>query len=336
MYPARSFKRILQGDERRVTGVESVNVTFMEFDLEGKLTLETEPGSEHIIPCDTVIFSIGQRAGLAFLPADAGVGVTRQATIAVNPNTFAATRPGVFAAGDATTGTAFVIEAVASGHKVAATIHRYLSGEPLEPKFAPDLPDVTMTRPEVEQKLVRGEIHTPPRVPMPMVPIAERVGANLRVRPFAEVERGYTEEQAKAEASRCLACGICSECLACVFVCGVKAINHDEVERTEEIDVGAVILAPGYQAYNAKLSQEFGFGRFPNVVTALQFERLLSASGPTAGHVKRPSDGSKAKKIAFLQCIGSRDQTHDYCSAVCCMYAAKEAIMAVEHAKIGR
>jgi heterodisulfide reductase subunit A-like polyferredoxin len=325
VYPARSFKRILEGDDRRVTGVECVNVTFMEFDAEGKLTLETEPDSEHVLQCDTVIFSIGQRAGLAFIPDDAGVGVTRQATIAVNPNTFAATRPGVFAAGDATTGTAFVIEAVAAGHKVAATIHRYLSGEPLEPKFAPDLPVVNMTRPEVEQKLTRNEIRLTPRVPMPAIPVEQRRGA------FAEVEQGYTEEQAKSEASRCLACGICSECLSCVYICGVKAINHDEVERIEEVKVGAVILAPGYQAYNAKLSQEFGFGRFPNVVTALQFERLLSASGPTAGHVKRPSDGARPRKIAFLQCIGSRDQTHDYCSAVCCMYAAKEAIMAKEH-----
>ncbi len=331
IYPARSFKRILESDGGRVTGVECVNVAFMEFDSEGKLTLETEPNSEHILPCDAVIFSIGQRAGLAFIPADAGVGITRQATIAVNPNTFAATRPGVFAAGDATTGTAFVIEAVAAGHKVATTIYRYLSGEPLEPKFAPDLPVVKMTRPEVEEKLVRSEIRVTPRVPMPMIPVADRVGANLRIRPFAEIEQGYTEEQAQAEASRCLACGICSECLSCVYVCGVKAINHDEVERIEEVKVGAVILAPGYQAYNAKLSPEFGFGRFANVVTALQFERLLSASGPTAGHVKRPSDGARPKKIAFLQCIGSRDQAHDYCSAVCCMYAAKEAIMAKEH-----
>ncbi|MBI5828646.1 MAG: FAD-dependent oxidoreductase [Chloroflexi bacterium] len=252
MYPARSFKRILEGDERRVTGVESVNVRFMDFDSEGKLTLETEPDSEHVIPCDTVIFSIGQRAGLAFIPDDAGVGITRQSTIAVNPNAFDATRAGVFAAGDATTGTAFVIEAVAAGHKVAATIHRYLSGEPLEPKFAPDLPVVKMTRPEVEEKLTRNEIRVSPRVPMPMIPAQQRRGT------FAEVERGYTEAQAKAEASRCLACGLCSECMSCVYVCGVKAINHDEVERVEEVNVGAVILAPGYQAYDAKLSQEFG------------------------------------------------------------------------------
>jgi heterodisulfide reductase subunit A len=95
--------------------------------------------------------------------------------------------------------------------------------------------------------------------------------------------------------------------------------------------VGAVILAPGYQVYNAELSQEYGFGRYPNVITALQLERLLSASGPTDGHVNRPSDDAPARRVAFLQCIGSRDQSHDYCSAVCCMYASKEAVMIKEH-----
>jgi heterodisulfide reductase subunit A2 len=77
--------------------------------------------------------------------------------------------------------------------------------------------------------------------------------------------------------------------------------------------------------------QEYGHGRYPNVITSLQFERLLSASGPTEGHVVRPSDHKPARKIAFLQCVGSRDQNHDYCSSVCCMYATKQAIMAKEH-----
>jgi heterodisulfide reductase subunit A len=103
------------------------------------------------------------------------------------------------------------------------------------------------------------------------------------------------------------------------------------VERTEQINVGAVVLAPGYQIYHAQLSQEYGLGRYPNVVTALQLERLLSASGPTRGHVNLPSDDQPARKIAFLQCVGSRDQSHDYCSAVCCMYATKEAVMIREH-----
>ena len=100
--------------------------------------------------------------------------------------------------------------------------------------------------------------------------------------------------------------------------------------RDEQLQAGAVILAPGYQIYNAALS-EYGIGRYPNVVTSLQFERLLSASGPTLGHVQRQSDGEIPQRIAFLQCIGSRDQSHDYCSAVCCMYATKEAMMAKEH-----
>jgi heterodisulfide reductase subunit A len=103
------------------------------------------------------------------------------------------------------------------------------------------------------------------------------------------------------------------------------------VEVEEEIEVGAVILAPGYQAYNAAESEEYGFGRYPNVINALQLERLLSASGPTMGHILRPSDNQPPQRIAFLQCIGSRDQSHDYCSAVCCMYATKEAVIAKEH-----
>ena len=325
IYNSRSFKRILNRDGH-VAGVEAVNVTFMQF-VEGRLELETQEGSEHVLDCDAVIFAIGQRAGLAFIPESAGVGITRQATIAVNPNTFAATRPGVFAAGDATTGTAFVIEAVASGHKVAEVIHKYLHGEELEPKTKKELPVVKMTKPEVQEKITRGEVKIKPRVKMQALQVEQRT------KTFSEVSLGYSDPEAQEEASRCLACGVCSECLSCWYKCGVHAIDHDMVEHIEQVKIGAVILAPGYEIYNAKLAQEYGLGRYPNVVTSLQYERLLSASGPTSGHVQRPSDGAKPKKIAFLQCVGSRDQSHDYCSSVCCMYAAKEAIMTIEHAK---
>ena len=326
MFPARSFAKILDDGTGHVTGVECVNVKSMEFDSEGRLNLETAEGSEHVIPCDTVVFSIGQAAGLAFIPPDTGVGTTRRGTVAVNPNTLAATRPGVFAAGDVATGTAFVIEAVAAGHRAAESIHLYLQGEPLErPPRSLDLPIVKLTRAEIDERVAKGEVQVRPRVKM------AALAAATRVKSFEEVARGYTEEEAKTEAARCLACGICSECLSCYYACGTKAVIHDQVERVEEVQVGAVILAPGYEVYRAELSEEFGFGRFPNVVTSLQFERLLSASGPTGGHVQRPSDSKPAHKIAFLQCIGSRDQSHDYCSAVCCMYAAKEAMMAKEH-----
>jgi heterodisulfide reductase subunit A-like polyferredoxin len=321
----RTFLRIVDDGTGRVAGVECQRVAHFEFDDQGRLSVETIAGSEHVLPADVVIFSVGQRAGLAFIPPDAGVGLTPRRTIAVNPNTLAATRPGVFAAGDSVTGTAFVIEAVASGHKAAESIHRYLRGEALEPRPRPELPVVRLTQAELQERIQRGEIRITPRVPMPMLPVEDRVKG------FAEVEKGYTPEQAQAEAARCLACGICSECLSCWYQCGMKAIDHDMVEQVRELKVGAIILAPGYQTYRAEQAEEYGWGRYPNVVTALQFERLLSASGPTMGHVRRPSDGKIAKKIAFLQCVGSRDQTHDYCSAVCCMYATKQAIMAIEH-----
>jgi heterodisulfide reductase subunit A-like polyferredoxin len=326
VYNSRSFKRVLDKDGH-VAGVEAVKVTFMEFDTEGRLKLETEEGSEHVLPCEVLIFAIGQRAGLAFIPESSGVGITRMSTIAVNPNTFAATRPGVFAAGDAITGTSYVVEAVASGHKAAASIQKYLRGEEMERSPQPELPVVKMTQEEVQERVSSGEVKVTPRIRMEAHP------ANQRTSSFEEVSLGYTEEEAKAEAARCLACGICSECLCCYYKCGLGAIHHDMVETQEEVQVGSLILSPGYEVYNARLSQEYGLGRYPNVVNALQFERILSASGPTMGHVNRPSDGRVPRKVAFLQCVGSRDQSHPYCSAVCCMYATKEAIIAKEHEK---
>jgi heterodisulfide reductase subunit A-like polyferredoxin len=316
---------ILGNDDNCVVGMTCVRTEPGLPDRSGRARPVNIPDSEHIVPCDTVIFSVGQRAGLAFIPESTGVGITEQTTIAVNPNTMAATREGVFAAGDATTGTAFVIEAVEAGHRAASSIHRYLRGEELEPPTQPELPVVRMSQADVEAKLARGEARIQPRVPMDELPVGRRLVT------FEEVVAGYTDEQAQAEAARCLACGICSECLSCVYQCGVDAIDHNMVATTRQIQVGAIILAPGFQVFQAGRAAEYGWGRYPNVVTALQFERLLSASGPTLGHVKRPSDTQPARKIAFLQCVGSRDQSHDYCSSVCCMYATKEAIMAIEH-----
>jgi heterodisulfide reductase subunit A-like polyferredoxin len=309
----------------RMVGMRCRRMELGEPDESGRRRPVPVPGSEHIVPCDNVIFSVGQRAGLGFIPESAGVGVTRESSVAVNPNTFAATRPGVFAAGDAVSGTAFVIEAVASGHRAAASIHKYLMGEELEPQPKPELPVVKLTGEQIKERIAAGEVRVNPRVRMRALAVEQRA------RSFNEVNLGYTDEEAQAEAARCLACGVCSECLSCYYKCGLGAIDHDMVERLEEVQVGSVILAPGYEVYNALLSQEYGLGRYGNVLGALQFERVLSASGPTLGHVQRPSDGKVPKKIAFLQCVGSRDQNHPYCSAVCCMYATKEAIIAKEH-----
>ncbi|MBN1955625.1 MAG: FAD-dependent oxidoreductase [Anaerolineae bacterium] len=316
---------IVGDEERCVVGMKCVRTEQGLVDETGRSRPVQLPGSEHFVPCDTVIFSIGQRAGLAFIPESAGVGITGQATIAVNPNTLAATRSGVFAAGDATTGTSFVIEAVAAGHRAAESIDRYLQGKEMEPPPKPQLPVVELNRLEIEERVKSGQVCVQPRVPMDELPVDQRSQT------FEEVVAGYTHEQAQAEAARCLACGICSECLSCVYACQAEAIDHDMVEQVQDLNVGAILLAPGFAPYDAARSEEYGWGRYANVVTSLQFERLLSASGPTHGHVRRPSDGATPRRIAFLQCVGSRDQEHNYCSSVCCMYATKEAILACEH-----
>lgn len=122
------------------------------------------------------------------------------------------------------------------------------------------------------------------------------------------------------------------ECKICEVVCEADAISFDQKEKKEKLNVGAVILSPGFELFDAKGKQELGYEIYPNVVTSIEFERILSTTGPYQGKVLRPSDQSKPKRIGFIQCVGSRDCERDYCSSVCCMYATKEAIIAKEHA----
>ena len=121
-------------------------------------------------------------------------------------------------------------------------------------------------------------------------------------------------------------------CKSCENFCEAGAIDYEQQDEFEEVDVGAVVLSPGFEQFNPDLKKELGYGRYPNVVSSLQFERLLSASGPYMGEILRLSDQKHPKKIAWIQCVGSREVERNYCSSVCCMYATKEAIMAKEHA----
>lgn len=120
----------------------------------------------------------------------------------------------------------------------------------------------------------------------------------------------------------------CDACRRCQEVCPTNAINLQRQPSEEGIAVGAVILAMGFQPFDPKGLPELGFGRIPNVITSMQYERLASRSGPTEGIVRRISDGAIPRRMAWLQCVGSRDQTNPYCSSICCMYATKQAILA--------
>jgi heterodisulfide reductase subunit A len=121
------------------------------------------------------------------------------------------------------------------------------------------------------------------------------------------------------------------KCKTCETFCPAGAIDYNQEDEVVEVDAGAAILAPGYCQFDAGKKLDLGYAWYPNVVTSLQFERLLSASGPHEGKILRPSDSQPPRRIAFIQCVGSRDKEHNYCSSVCCMYATKESIIAMEH-----
>ncbi len=124
------------------------------------------------------------------------------------------------------------------------------------------------------------------------------------------------------------------KCRACEKACPAGAINFDDKEKRLKLNVGAIIMAPGYQTVDPSHLYGYHYSSYEDVVTSIEFERILSASGPFMGHVVRPSDHKEPEKIAWIQCVGSRDtheHAHSYCSSVCCMYAIKQTIIAKEH-----
>ncbi|NHI90942.1 MAG: hydrogenase iron-sulfur subunit [Candidatus Lokiarchaeota archaeon] len=124
----------------------------------------------------------------------------------------------------------------------------------------------------------------------------------------------------------------CIECGACEKRCKAKAIDYWQEIEEYEFDVKAIIIATGFDLINTTEITRLGHGKYPNVLTSLEYERMMSASGPTRGHVLRLSDGKKPKSLTFIQCVGSRNQNYaKYCSKVCCMYSTKESIITKEH-----
>jgi heterodisulfide reductase subunit A-like polyferredoxin len=309
-----------------VSALRCVRMELGEPDASGRRRPIPIEGSEFDIPCDAMVAAIAQAPEISFLDEDHGLEITRWGTFDVNAATLETNRAGIFAGGDAAAGPGALIEGIAAGRRGALSIDRYLRRVPLQtPRELMPLPAAELTDAEIAGMVARGEVDTSPRVETPKAAATERVGD------FREVELCLSEQQALAEARRCLACGLCSECYQCVLACKAHAIDHQQAPYEETLEVGAVVLAPGYRLYDAQQAGELGYGRYANVVTSMQFERMLSASGPTGGHITRLSDHAEPKRVAFLQCIGSRDQDHDYCSSVCCMYATKEAMLALDH-----
>jgi heterodisulfide reductase subunit A len=123
------------------------------------------------------------------------------------------------------------------------------------------------------------------------------------------------------------------KCGLCQMICQASAIDFDQQDQKLELEVDAIVVASGYDFYDPAVIGQYHYRDYPNVITALEFERLISASGPTGGHLRRPSDGQPPRVIGFVQCAGSRHVRHNrYCSTVCCVHSTKEAVLAWEHA----
>jgi heterodisulfide reductase subunit A-like polyferredoxin len=314
-------------EDGHVSGVRCIRMRLGEPDESGRRRPIPIEGSEFIIKADALIAAVAQAPEISFLKEDGGLEVSSRGVFVVNPQTLETSRPGVFAGGDAARGPGALIRAIADGRRAALSIDRYFRGVPLlTPRELQPLPVAHPTDEEIEEIIQRGEVNMKPREIMPTAPVKERV------QDFREVELGLTEEQARAEAIRCLRCGICSECWRCVDVCGLKCIDHQMADQTLNLDVGAIIVAAGFDPFDPSVVRQYGYGKYKNVITSLEYERLISASGPTHGHLQRLSDGEPVKRLGFIQCVGSRDVKHfGFCSAACCMYATKEAILANEH-----
>jgi heterodisulfide reductase subunit A-like polyferredoxin len=308
----------------RVVGVRCIRMELTEADSSGRRRPVPVPGSEFEIECDQLIPAIGQRPDLSAIEDVTGLSFTRYGTTEVNAVSYAAGREGVFAGGDLQTGPWVAIGAVGAGKEAAESILRFIEGRDLVAGREAIVKENPVYRP-----IPKGEPRKA-RARMPHLPAEERRGS------FAEVELGYEEGPGRAEAGRCLNCGYCCECYQCVQACLARAVDHGQKPEVMEIEVGSVVLCPGSEPYDpSKLENVYHYQESLNVLTSLEFERILSASGPTMGHLQRPSDGKVPKKIAWLQCVGSRDNNqcgNGYCSSVCCMYAIKDSMIAKEHA----
>ncbi|MBN2666963.1 MAG: FAD-dependent oxidoreductase, partial [Bacteroidales bacterium] len=310
----------------RVAGVQCIRTRLTEPDTTGRRKPIPVEGSEFFIEADIVIPAIGQEPDLEFLGKEPGIEISRWNLLMVNPETLQTSIPGIFAGGDVITGPATVIEAVDAGKRAARYISKYLQGEELPSEWQEEPPIGTNW---VE---IRNDEPTRHRLKVPTMPVEKRLSG------FEEVNLCADDKDAMEEAARCLNCGGCCECYECVKVCKAGAVTFDthmENEQTVDINVGAVILSPGFQPFDPSKYQAYHYSKYPNVITSMEFERILSATGPYQGHLVRPSDEKEPKKIAWLQCVGSRDVhgcDHGYCSSVCCMYAIKEAVIAKEHA----
>ena len=314
-------------EDGKVSKIECIKMKLGEPDASGRRRPIPIEGSEFILEVDTVITALGQVSTLGFAK-ELGIEISGRGTISTDA-ALVTNVEGIFAGGDVVTGPSIAIEAIAAGKKAAISIDEYLRGEPLSSKEDTRQPEELSAG---EVAVLKSRFPSKSKMPVPELEPKERI------KDFREVEQGYSVSEAKEEAERCLASEIegCFSCHECEARCTAKAIDYEMQDEYVDLNVGAVVFSTGYDLFDPSVQCELGYRKYPNVVTSIEFERILSATGPFQGTLLRLSDLTPPQKIAFIQCVGSRDLKHDrpYCSSVCCTYAIKEAIIAKEHSTI--
>ena len=299
----------------KLVKIKCIKMELGEPDASGRRRPLPVKGSEFEMDIDTVILATGQAVDKSKLPGK--IDFSESGTVKADPITFQTSIKGVFAGGDVVSGPATVIEAVAAGKEAAISIDRYLQGIDLKEGRPAE-------RERVKDVPTKG-VAKKPRAVMPLRSAAERIKS------FNEVESGFDEKKAVEEANRCLNCAVCSECLLCVTACERKAVHHEMKEEIVEVNVGNILLATGYREFDPSVMQKYGYGRLDNVITGLEFERIVNSAGPTGGKILL-KNGEEPKSIAIVHCVGSRDiNHHEYCSSVCCMYSLKFSHLLREH-----
>jgi heterodisulfide reductase subunit A len=310
------------GEGGKVRALKCVKMRLGEPDASGRRRPIPVEGSEHVLEFDSVIAAVSQAPEVTALAEAGNLKLTRWHTVAVEEESKQTAIPDVFAGGDVALGPSTVIASMGNGRRAAEAIDKYLRGQPLT-GFTTHLVHPRVTKDQNSRPHTYASLYTDtprePRVPMPKRDPAGRAAD------FLEVESGYTEDDAVREANRCLHCGVCVECLECERVCEPEAVVHAMTDEVKDIPVGQVLLSTGYQLFDARRAGQYGYGRLPDVVNGLEFERMINSAGPTGGKVLT-REGKPPRAIAILHCVGSRDENyHRYCSRVCCMYALKFA-----------
>jgi heterodisulfide reductase subunit A len=295
--------------EAAVEAVELKRCTAV-FDEKGRFAPSYDEATRDDLRCDLALVAIGMGADTAAFPLLSPSGARG---LQADPITLQTALPWVFAAGDAVTGPKTIAEAVGHGRRAAHMIDRWLRDLPLAGFDAP-LPVV-----DKAEVLARQRSHS----------LREPLDRTLRLvaspTDFAELEPALTESKARQATGRCLDCGVCSECHQCLAACPADAIDLGMRPQKLEVEVSAVVVSTGYRLFPADLKPQYGWGRFKNVITGTQMERLLAPTRPY-NTVLRPGDGRVPERIAYVMCTGSRDQTvgNPLCSKFCCMYSLKQ------------